>query len=162
MTTNQGQNRTKLAAAVGAGTAALLIAMVPVFEGKVLRTYRDPVGILTSCYGHTGPELRMGQRFTEQQCEEQLAADLLKHAAALKCVTVPLSYKQKASFISMSYNIGETAFCNSTLVKRVNNGELPYACAEISKWIYATKNGVKVELPGLVKRRKVEREVCES
>jgi len=29
-------------------------------EGLVLGTYPDPVGIVTSCYGHTGPELKLG------------------------------------------------------------------------------------------------------
>lgn len=148
----------RLAAKVGAGTAALLIALVPVFEGTVLRTYRDPVGILTSCMGHTGPELRMGQTFSLSQCNEQLAQDLLKHADALKCINRPLTDGQKAAFVSFAYNVGNGAFCGSTLARKANAGDLAGACAELSRWTYAKGQ----QLPGLVKRRQVERKVCES
>ncbi|MCL1125220.1 hypothetical protein L2764_12225 [Shewanella surugensis] len=48
-------------------------------EGLVLGTYLDPIGIVTSCYGHTGGELQLGQDFTEAQCLEQLAVDLSHH-----------------------------------------------------------------------------------
>ena len=118
--------RAKLIAKVGAGAAALLLAMVPVFEGTILRTYRDPIGVLTSCVGHTGPELRMGQRWTPEQCQQQLAADLLHHAGAL--------------------------------ARKTNAGDLAGACAELSRWTYAGGR----QLPGLIKRRAAEREMCES
>ena len=148
----------RLVAKVGAGTAALLIALVPVFEGTVLRTYRDPVGILTSCMGHTGPELRMGQRWTLDQCNEQLAQDLLKHADALNCINRPLTDGQKAAFVSFAYNVGLSAFCGSTLARKANAGDMAGACAELSRWTYAKGQ----QLPGLVNRRKIERQVCES
>ncbi len=46
----------------------------------MLRTYRDPIGIVSACTGHTGPELRTGQTFTKEQCTEMLDVDLLKYA----------------------------------------------------------------------------------
>ena len=150
--------RAKLIAKVGAGAAALLLAMVPVFEGTILRTYRDPIGVLTSCVGHTGPELRMGQRWTPEQCQQQLAADLLHHAGALDCITAPLTEGQKAAFVSFAFNVGNKAFCGSTLVRKANAGDLAGACAELSRWTYAGGR----QLPGLIKRRAAEREMCES
>ena len=45
--------------------------------------------------GHTGPELRMGQRNTRQQCEDMLYGDLLKHAQALDCIKHPLTDGQR-------------------------------------------------------------------
>ena len=122
--------RAKLIAKVGAGAAALLLAMVPVFEGTILRTYRDPIGVLTSCVGHTGPELRMGQRWTPEQCQQQLAADLLHHAGALDCITAPLTEGQKAAFVSFAFNVGNKAFCGSTLARKANAGDLAGACAD--------------------------------
>lgn len=148
----------KLIAKVGAASAALLLSMVPVFEGTVLKTYRDPIGVLTSCMGHTGPELRMGQKWTPEQCQQQLAEDLVKHADALTCINRPLSDGQKAAFVSFAFNVGNKAFCGSTLARKANAGDMAGACAELSRWTYA---GGK-QLPGLVKRRAVEREACES
>uniref|UniRef100_A0A193SBP3 Lysozyme n=1 Tax=biofilter metagenome TaxID=1070537 RepID=A0A193SBP3_9ZZZZ len=132
--------------------------MVPVFEGTVLKTYRDPIGVLTSCMGHTGPELQMGQRWTPEQCQQQLADDLVKHADALQCITKPLTDGQKAAFVSFAFNVGVPKFCSSTLARKANAGDMAGACAELSRWTYA---GGK-ELPGLVNRRQIERKVCES
>ena len=149
--------RQKLAAKIGAGALALAAPLVVYFEGTIPRTYRDPIGILTSCTGHTGPELRMGQRYTRQQCEDMLYGDLLKHTAALDCIKHPMTDGQKAAFLSFAFNVGNKAFCESTLVRKANAGDLPGACAELSRW---TRAGGR-ELPGLVKRRAAERELCE-
>lgn len=148
----------KLTAKLGAVVLALAIPTVVHFEGTVFRTYRDPIGVLTSCRGHTGPELRMGQTFTAEQCDQQLYADLLKHAEALDCIKTPLSDGQKAAFLSFSFNVGNGAFCGSTLARKANGGDLMGACAELSRWTLAAGK----ELPGLVKRRAAERRMCES
>lgn len=147
----------KLIAKIGAAAAALVIPVVAYYEGKVNRTYVDPVGVLTSCYGHTGSALKPGQTFTDEQCLAQLEADLAKHAVALDCVRYSLSDAQKAAFLSFAFNVGNGAFCNSTLVRKANTGDMSGACAELSRWTVA---GGK-ELPGLVKRRAAERALCE-
>jgi lysozyme len=127
------------------------------YEGTVLQSYRDPIGIITACVGHTGPELRMGQRYTRQQCEDMLYGDLLKHAQALDCIKQPMTDGQKAAFLSFAFNVGNRAFCDSTLARKANAGDMAGACAELSRW---TRAGGR-ELPGLVKRRAAERELCE-
>ena len=151
-------NKAKLLAKLGIGAVALAVPVVMMYEGLVTRTYRDPIGILTACYGHTGPELRMGQRYTEAECERMLNADLLKHAAALDCITRPMTDGQKAAFLSFAFNVGNARFCSSTLARKANAGDMAGACAELSRWTYA---GGK-PLPGLVKRRATERAICES
>ena len=151
-------SKQRLVAAIGAGAAALVVPLVMQYEGTIPKTYRDPVGILTACTGHTGPELRMGQTFTRQQCEDMLFSDLEKHATALDCVKRPLTDGQKAAFLSFAFNVGNGAFCKSTLVRKANAGDMQGACAELSRWVYA---GGK-QLPGLVKRRTAEREMCEK
>lgn len=150
-------SRAKLASKIGAGATALAVSLVMLYEGTVLRSYRDPVGIVTACVGHTGPELRMGQRYTKEQCETMLYGDLLKHADALNCIKTPLADNQKAAFLSFAFNVGNKAFCDSTLARKANAGDMPGACAELSRW---TRAGGR-ELPGLVKRRAAERELCE-
>ena len=147
----------KLIAKIGAAAAALVVSTVAIYEGTVLRSYRDPIGIVTACTGHTGPELRMGQTFTKEQCTEMLYVDLLKHAQALECVKRPMTDGQKAAFLSFAFNLGNSAFCGSTLVRKANAGDMPGACAELSRWTYA---GGK-QLQGLVNRRAAERKLCE-
>ena len=147
----------RLVAAIGGAAVAMAVPLVQKFEGTVLRSYRDPVNVLTSCTGHTGPELRDGQTFTREQCEEMLYKDLAKHADALSCVRAPLTDGQRAAFLSFAFNVGDDAFCRSTLVRKANAGDIDGACAELSRWTYA---GGK-QLPGLVKRRAAERQLCE-
>lgn len=151
------QSRIALTAKIGAGATALAIPLVMLYEGTVLQSYRDPIGIVTACVGHTGPELRMGQRYTRQQCEDMLYGDLLKHAQALDCIKQPMTDGQKAAFLSFAFNVGNKAFCDSTLARKANAGDMPGACAELSRW---TRAGGR-DLPGLVKRRAAERELCE-
>jgi lysozyme len=150
--------RQRLATKIGAGALALAVPLIAHFEGTVYRTYRDPIGILTSCTGHTGPELMMGQTWTQEQCDQQLYGDLMKHAPALDCVHRPLTDGQKAAFLSFAFNVGNGNFCKSTLVRKANAGDMPGACAELSRWTLA---GGK-ELPGLVRRRAAERAMCEG
>ena len=150
-------SRAKLVAKIGAGATAIAVPLVMLYEGTVLQSYRDPIGIVTACVGHTGPELRMGQRYTRQQCEDMLYGDLLKHAQALDCIKQPMTDGQKAAFLSFAFNVGNKAFCDSTLARKANAGDMAGACAELSRW---TRAGGR-ELPGLVKRRAAERELCE-
>lgn len=148
----------KLIATIGGAAVVLAVPLIEKYEGTVLRSYRDPVGIITACTGHTGPELKMGQTYTRQQCEEMLYKDLAQHADALGCVRAPLTDGQRAAFLSFAFNVGDDAFCRSTLVRKANAGDMGGACAELSRWIFA---GGK-QLPGLVKRRAAERQLCEA
>ena len=150
-------NKAKLIAAIVAAAAALAVPLVAKYEGTVQTTYRDPIGIITACTGQTGPELVMGQTFTSEQCEEMLYKDLFKHSAALECIKAPLTDGQKAALLSFAFNVGNGAFCGSTLTRKANAGDMPGACAELSRWTYA---GGK-QMPGLVIRRAAERQLCE-
>ncbi|WKB52325.1 lysozyme [Eleftheria terrae] len=142
----------------GAAVAALAVSSVVTFEGTVPRTYRDPVGILTACRGHTGPELRMGQQFTPDQCDELMYIDLLEAEADIACIKQPLRPHEKAAFISFAFNVGREKFCASTLARKANAGDLAGACAELSRWVWAGGQ----QLPGLVRRRAHERAMCEG
>jgi lysozyme len=146
----------KLFALLGTVAASGAILLTGSFEGTVLRTYKDPIGIVTSCKGHTGPELKMGQTFTPAQCDEQQYADLLTHADALQCIKTEMTDGEKAAYLSFAYNVGGKAFCGSSLVRLKNAGNALGACNELPKWVHAGGN----VLPGLVKRRAAERDFC--
>lgn len=57
-------------AKIGLGGSAIALAAVVVmfWEGYVPRTYIDPVGIPTACYGHTGEDVRAGATYTRKEC----------------------------------------------------------------------------------------------
>lgn len=152
--------RNRLVGCVGAACATVLLACVPMFEGTVHKAYVDPVGIVTACTGHTGAELKLGQKFTKEQCQQMLVDDLVKHAEpVLKCTPglkdQPL---RLAGVVSFAFNVGTSAYCGSTIAKKFRAGDWAGGCAEMSKWV---KAGGRV-LPGLVKRRAYERALCEG
>ncbi|MCL1048924.1 lysozyme [Shewanella abyssi] len=143
-----------LASVVAFGGATLVVP----HEGQVLETYIDPAGVLTSCYGHTGPELKPRQFFTERQCLESLADDLSQFDRQLRRLTYPITLTdgEHAAYLSFIYNVGAGAFKDSTLRAKLLAGQRVGACNELPRWVYA--KGKK--LPGLIKRRESERQIC--
>lgn len=145
-------------AALGAGAAiALAAAIIAPWEGKVTSPYRDPVGILTVCYGHTGKDIEQ-RKYSDAECLQMLEADVRKHAKALECTDGRYTLPQAAAFVSLAYNIGVAGFCRSTTAKRAQAGDYAGACEAISRHV---KAGGKV-LQGLVDRRAFERAICEG
>jgi lysozyme len=144
--------------ALGLGGALLLSTQVLApSEGYVEKVYVDPANILTSCFGHTGPELRMGQRFTEAECLNQLVTDLHKHDRAMMTyIKVPVADNVHAAFLSFCYNVGVAACGKSTAIRLLNENKTESACRELRRWVYVGKN----ILPGLVTRRQKEYELC--
>ena len=148
--------RQKLAAKIGAGALALAVPLVVTFEGYVPWVHRDPIGRLAACYGRDDQTMPPGKRFTAAECQAMLDQDLLKHSEALDCIKRPLTDGQKAAFLSFAFNVGNGAFCKSTLARKANAGDLMGACAELSRWVIAGGR----ELPGLVRRRAAEQAMC--
>ncbi|NMV37256.1 lysozyme [Ralstonia insidiosa] len=147
-----------LAAIVGVAAAAGLFSLTPSFEGTVYHTYRDPIGVLTYCTGAT-ENAQWGKSYSPAECRAQLDQDLARHAeGVMNCIKAPLTTGQKIAFVDLAYNVGVGAVCNSTLARKANAGDMAGACAELSKW---TRAGGQV-LPGLVRRRAAERDLCEG
>ncbi len=133
--------------------------IVPQFEGTILRGYADPIGIVTACTGHTMTAV-LGQPYTPAQCEKLLQDDLVDHAeGVLACVpTLGDKTGPLAAAISFTFNVGVKAFCGSTMARKFTAGDIAGACAEFSRWVYAGGKRLK----GLVKRRQIERQLCEA
>ena len=149
--------RLAIASALVVGTATPVVTF---YEGTVLYTYADPVGIPTACMGETGEHIRFGQRFTLDECRAMLSESLYAHAQGLdRCITAPLAPHEAAAILSWGYNVGVGAACRSTMVKMINAGAPPQRwCQQFDRWVYA--KGFK--LNGLVKRRAAERALCEG
>ena len=76
-----------------------------------------------------GSPVRMGDRTNPVEALQRKAKDLQKFEGALKrCVKVPLSQTEYDLYIRTSYNIGDAAFCGSTIVKRLNASDYRGAC----------------------------------
>ncbi|WFF40753.1 lysozyme [Salinicola endophyticus] len=150
--------------AIGGACALALsisIQVVKQFEGTQLTAYPDPVGVPTICTGHTGAEVTLGQTLTPADCEALLAGDLGHAFAVVDAALTPaaqatLTPARRAALASFVFNVGEGAFRDSTLLTRLNAGEIRAACDELARWVYADGR----RLPGLVRRREAERELC--
>ncbi|HEJ7065650.1 MULTISPECIES: lysozyme [Serratia] len=151
------QLRKKIIGAAGGGALAIAAVLIPSLEGIEYKPYRDVVGVLTVCYGHTGADIIPGKIYTEAECKALLNKDLVPFVRSVdRSVKVPASEYQKAALISFSYNVGVKAFESSTLLKKLNAGDSAGACDEMRRW---NKAGGKV-WKGLINRREVEREMC--
>lgn len=124
-------------------------------EGLRLNVYRDSVGVLTIGYGHTGKDVVPGLVITEQQAERLLLADTgTAQDAVNRLVKVALTPGQFDALVSFVFNVGVGAFERSTLLKVVNTNPADTAIVtQFRRWVFGTKSGVKIALPGLVKRR---------
>lgn len=138
------------------GSVLLAGVLLYPFEGEVHKTYPDPVGVLTACVGHTSPDLKLGQHFTELQCTDKLIKDLnTAYQGVLRC-TPGLPEGMYPSLISFAFNAGVGAYCKSTLAKKAKAKDYIGACKELRKWVYSGST----KLPGLVQRREAEAAHC--
>lgn len=132
--------------------------LVKHFEGLFLNAYICPAGKPTIGWGHT-KGVKMGQRISRQQAEEFLAADMAEAADAVdRLVSVPLTDNQRGALASFAFNLGPTNLAGSTLLRLLNAGaSLESIGEQFGRWVNATVNGKKTQLPGLVARRAAEK-----
>lgn len=135
---------------------ALAVSVVGAAEGYRSTAYLDSVDVPTICYGETRG-VHLGQHKTKAECDDMLVKRLDEFANAVeKCIKRPMSIKTEVSFTSLGYNIGEGAFCKSSVVRLYNAGEARAACDAIMRY---NRAGGRV-LAGLTNRRKTERKLC--
>ena len=133
------------------------------FEGLKLKAYDDGVGVWTIGFGTTiypnGIKVKKGDTCTEVQAKAYMAHDLKKFESAVNsAVTVPINQNQLDALVSLAYNIGTSAFKESTLLKKINLGDYKGAATQFNVW---NKGGGKV-MQGLVNRRAVERKLFDK
>lgn len=85
-------------------------------------------------FGTTGG-VKMGDTTTPVKAAVRALQDSQQYEGAMKrCVRAPLHQAEYDLYTHHAYNIGPTAFCNSTLVKRLNVQDYLGACAQILEW----------------------------
>lgn len=152
---------TRVVAVAGVGLLAWASTLLPsssavqavkAHEGAALVAYADPVGIPTICYGATRG-VRLGQKATPAECEAMLHRDLTYAGNGIaKGVQHALTQDQYDALVSFVYNVGETAFYKSTLLRKINSGDCLGAVQEFPRWVNAKGR----KLNGLVTRRAAE------
>jgi lysozyme len=135
------------------------VELVKRFEGFRAKPYLCPAGVATIGYGHTEGVSMSDPPITREAAAELLERDLAVFAAGVaRLLTVPVAENQFDALVSFAYNVGLGNLQRSTLLRKVNAGDLAGAAREFAKWTKAKG----VELPGLVKRRAAERALFEE
>lgn len=122
-------------------------------EGIRQTAYLDAVDVPTICAGHT-KKVKLGQTATLDQCQQFIKEDTGEAGKAIaRCTTALITQDQYDMLVDFAFNVGGEAYCNSTLVRKLNSGNCVGAANEFSRW---NKAGGRV-LKGLTKRRADER-----
>jgi lysozyme len=134
-------------------------ALTKQFEGLVLTSYQDQVGVWTIGYGHTGPSVHGGLTIVEDQADQLLASDI---AASVTCVNAAVSAEinqnQFDALVDFVFNLGCAALLGSTLLRDINAGNFADAAQQFLLWDHA--GGVVI--PGLLRRRQAESGLFQS
>jgi len=126
------------------------------FEGLRLTAYPDPAtngDPWTIGYGHTGTEVHQGMTITQEQAEEFLMQDVQKAVQTVNSkVHTDLTQNEFDALVDFVFNCGAGNFAGSTLLRKINAGDMEGAALEFEKWTHADG---KV-MAGLIKRRHAE------
>lgn len=145
-------------------TNDLGIDLIKNFEGIRLAPYPDPatkgppytIGVGATFYQDGRKVTMQDPPLTVQQATDLLKFHLEKFEKEVATlVKVALTSNQFSALVSFAFNCGTNNLKNSTLLKKLNQAKYSEAADEFLKWTKA--NGK--ELPGLVRRRKAEREL---
>jgi GH24 family phage-related lysozyme (muramidase) len=153
---------------VVAAAVVLAVGLAKPAEGLYRKAYFDPPGILTACWGHTGPDVRREVIYSLDQCAAWLDADMQRAINQVERCQPGLPVQVLASFSDAVFNMGPTIACdltNSTAARllakaRTTDGDYSPACRQLPRWDKARIAGVLVPLPGLAKRRDNEMTLC--
>ena len=126
------------------------------FEGLRLTAYPDPAthgDPWTIGYGHTGAEVHQGMTINQEQAEEFLMQDVQKAVQTVNSKEhTDLTQNEFDALVDFVFNCGAGNFAGSTLLKKINAGDMEGAALEFQKWDKAAGH----VMAGLVRRRQAE------
>jgi lysozyme len=133
--------------------------LITEFEGFSAKPYLCSAKIPTIGFGNTYYPDGKRVSMLDKEITKIQAFEMFKYIAdrfanrVSKLVTSPLNQNQFNALVSLAYNIGITAFINSTLLKKVNvNHNDKSIELEFKKWNKVNKK----EVAGLTRRRNYE------
>jgi len=144
--------------------AAMLAVVITVpAEGIRQKAYFDPPGILTVCRGHTGSDVDPRKIYTIPECDALLTDDMRRTVAKVDSCIPDAPVNVLAAFADASYNLGPKIACDtahSTAARKLQARDWVGACNELPRWDKARVGGFMVALPGLTKRRAMNKDLC--
>lgn len=149
-------------ASAGLVLAASTLVGIAVKEYYVPETMIPvPGDVPTMGFGTTthadGSPLKLGEHTTPTRALVDLLRDASKFEKTVKrCAPVPMYPYEFSAFVSTSYNIGEYAFCHSTMVKKLLVFDYEGACKAILMFDKVKGRVVR----GLTVRRQAEFKEC--
>lgn len=133
--------------------------LIEQFENCKLEPYLDSVGVPTIGIGTTHYPDGTAVTMNDPPISKADAYSFLQNHLLMDCkvvsdvVKVPVNDNQFAALVSFTYNLGVGALTSSTLLKKLNSGDVKGAADQFLKWNHA--GGVIVL--GLTRRRQAER-----
>ena len=125
------------------------VAAIQQAEGFRSAAYRDMAGVWTIGYGET-LHVKQGDAITQADAEARLRQRLAACAFDVRqLVRRSLTQGELDALIDFEYNLGRAALQHSTLLAKLNAGDLAGAAAEFPRWCHADGEYVA----GLLARR---------
>ncbi len=123
------------------------------FESCRLVPYQDGKGVWTDGWGNTHGVVPNGPAITQEKADEDLKRNVASAEYAVNhYVAIQLSQPEFDALVDFVFNCGVGNFLKSTLLVKLNRGDLWGAANEFEKWDMS--GGVHVA--GLLRRRKAE------
>lgn len=128
------------------------------FESCKLTAYPDPGtgnDPWTIGWGDTGPDVKPGLTITQDEADARFSKRLSGEfePGVTKALQRPATQAEFDAMVCLAYNIGVSAFTNSTLMRLFNRGDYAGAAEQFLVW---NRAGGKIML-GLRRRRAAER-----
>lgn len=133
----------------------ITIDLIKINEGFEPNFYYCQAGKKTIGYGHVVEDgENIQEPLSKKQAEDLLEKDInARMKQIMPYIKVELNENQLGAIMSLVFNIGVAAFKKSTLLKKLNKGDLEGAAEEFTKWIYIDKKPSE----GLLNRRMREK-----
>ena len=144
--------------------SANCIALIKRFEGFSAKPYLCPSGVQTIGFGSTryvdGSYVHLNDiEIDEKQATAIMLTTLKSYASDVsRYVKVKINQNQFDALVDFAYNCGSKNLLNSTLLRKINEGNFVGAAFEFGKWV----RGNNIVLQGLVNRRYAEKQLFET
>lgn len=136
---------------------------IEAWEGRSLTPYKDSAGLWTVGVGHL---LRAHEELRPRSNAEidALFGDDLSYARSTVATlirNVSAKPQHADALVSFMFNLGAPALRDSTLLRKLNMGDIDGAAAEFGRWNHARdpRTGLLVTVDGLTNRRAAERAI---
>src|ERR1700679_1770672 len=140
---------------------SMTVGWIATYEGFRADPYPDSGGVWTIGFGETynldGSRVTAATPpITRADAMTRLSVVVSAYLEQVRyMVHVPITNHQAAALSSICYNVGTNAIRNSSLLLALNKGATAEAADKFCEWVYDDRRVI----PGLVQRRKTEREL---